>query len=465
MAKYKKVEEEAAQFEEKENWLSEIPTLLLDPMEFVKSASKETKWIGWVALGCILANKGFQKIKGWKEETDWTTITFTSETDTYDWLMRWISINPGAKNGRSFSLYPLEKVPVNLRYGSDGPVAASFMGRGAKYRAKEQQAKAELLAREVAMKSRVCLVPAQQMAFTWKDFIISIDMTVENHPTSNGVMVKLSETKEASLRINCRDMDTILDLMNEIREIGDIQSESEDSSPVVYAYADYSGWKCVRECPKNRSVILPDGEYDRLLLDVANFYAMRSWYTEVGIPWRRGYLLHGIPGSGKTSTVIALAQELKMNVGIINLVDLKDRDLQSAIDDMPYNCLLVIEDIDAAFTTDREASEENRTKLTFSGLLNVMDGLATPDGRIMFLTTNHQERLDPAMMRPGRIDKRIEFRTACGEQISALAKRFGATDTEARKYGEDWEQDGISMAVVQERLIELYKKEHFATAK
>jgi chaperone BCS1 len=119
---------------------------------------------------------------------------------------------------------------------------------------------------------------------------------------------------------------------------------------------------------------------------------------------------------------------------------------------MPADSLLLLEDIDCAWN-ERAAKDDAKT-LTFSGLLNVLDGAATPEGRVTFMTTNHKGKLDDALIRPGRVDQQLEFKNATTEQIRELGHRFNksaAIDAEA------WAGEQISMAQVQERLIQLYR--------
>jgi len=115
---------------------------------------------------------------------------------------------------------------------------------------------------------------------------------------------------------------------------------------------------------------------------------------------------------------------------------LDDNSLQTLVSNTPANSILLLEDIDCAFPS-REPEESqldqpfnpysqplNRSKVTLSGLLNILDSVSSEEGRIVFATTNHVDRLDPALMRPGRMDLRIEYKLATREQIIGIFKRF-----------------------------------------
>lgn len=134
------------------------------------------------------------------------------------------------------------------------------------------------------------------------------------------------------------------------------------------------------------------------------FLNSEQWFAHRGIPFRRGYLLYGIPGTGKSTTVHALASELNLPIYILMLsLNLDDSSLADMMRYLPSHCVLLLEDIDAAFKSRVDNSSErkdNESSITLSGLLNAIDGLAAPEGRLLFATTNHVQKLDPALIRP-----------------------------------------------------------------
>ncbi|KAK9464706.1 BCS1 N terminal-domain-containing protein [Lipomyces arxii] len=176
------------------------------------------------------------------------------------------------------------------------------------------------------------------------------------------------------------------------------------------------------------SVILDNGVSERILEDVKDFLGSSKWYNDRGIPYRRGYLLYGPPGSGKSSFIQALAGELDYNICILNLSEqnLTDDRLNHLMNHIPERSILLLEDVDAAFNK-REQSDESGFKLsgvTFSGLLNALDGVASSEERLIFMTTNHPENLDPALVRPGRVDVRELIDNASPDQIKKMFLRF-----------------------------------------
>ncbi|ANB14283.1 bifunctional AAA family ATPase chaperone/translocase BCS1 [Sugiyamaella lignohabitans] len=175
------------------------------------------------------------------------------------------------------------------------------------------------------------------------------------------------------------------------------------------------------------SVILAEGVKERMLDDIKDFLNTSSWYYDRGIPYRRGYLLYGPPGSGKSSVIQALAGELDYNICILNLseITLTDDRLNHLMNHIPERSILLLEDIDAAFNERKQSDDQGfMSGVTFSGLLNALDGVASADERLIFMTTNHPERLDPALIRPGRVDYKECIDNATEYQVRQMFLRF-----------------------------------------
>lgn len=170
-----------------------------------------------------------------------------------------------------------------------------------------------------------------------------------------------------------------------------------------------------------------------VLADLWGFLGSSRWYTERGVPYRRGYMLYGPPGTGKTTTVGVLAAELGFGIASLSLSDgdLSDRCLTSLLRNLPPKTILLIEDADcAAKSRVKENSRVDSSEITMTSLLNAIDGIGSTEGRILFLTTNHPDRLDPALVRPGRIDYRIGLDHATPDQSKQMFIWFfrGAAD-------------------------------------
>ncbi|TDL24820.1 hypothetical protein BD410DRAFT_766331 [Rickenella mellea] len=175
------------------------------------------------------------------------------------------------------------------------------------------------------------------------------------------------------------------------------------------------------------SVVLADGVAERIEQDVRAFLQRRKWYADRGIPYRRGYLLHGPPGSGKSSFIQALAGSLSYDICLLNLSErgLGDDKLNHLLTNAMERSFILIEDIDAAFNKRVQTSEDGyQSSVTFSGFLNALDGVASGEERIIFMTTNHVDRLDPALIRPGRVDLSELIDDALPSQAKNLFTRF-----------------------------------------
>ncbi|KAJ2098306.1 Complex III assembly protein translocase and chaperone, partial [Coemansia sp. RSA 922] len=213
------------------------------------------------------------------------------------------------------------------------------------------------------------------------------------------------------------------------------------------------------------SVILDSGVSEGIVNDVRDFISNGKWYDDRGIPYRRGYLLYGPPGSGKTSFIQALAGELGYNICILNLSErgLTDDRLNHLLTVAPERSLVLLEDVDAAFNRGRQQSEQaayQQSMVTFSGLLNALDGVASSDERIIFMTTNHIERLDPALIRPGRVDTKVFFGNATPHQICKMFTRFYGSEHAgmAQQFARALEGHSVSTAQLQGHFV-VHKRE------
>ncbi|OQV01833.1 hypothetical protein CLAIMM_07124 [Cladophialophora immunda] len=210
------------------------------------------------------------------------------------------------------------------------------------------------------------------------------------------------------------------------KEAHDIATQSVEGKTVIYT-AWGTKWDKFGHPRSKRpleSVILDKGVKERIVADVQDFLSSAKWYYERGIPYRRGYLLYGPPGTGKSSFIQALAGHLNYDIAMLNLSErgLTDDRLNHLLTVIPQRTLVLLEDVDAAFANRRqiEADGYQGANVTFSGLLNALDGVGSAEERIIFLTTNHVDRLDEALVRPGRVDMTVRLGEATAYQIEQL---------------------------------------------
>lgn len=199
------------------------------------------------------------------------------------------------------------------------------------------------------------------------------------------------------------------------------------------------------------SVCLPEGMAEDLLREIKDFLAAQQRYADLGIPWRLGYLLEGPPGTGKSTLARALAGEFTLPVYAPILRDkgLSDAMLARLLGNVPSRSIVLLEDIDCV-TPARQGEQSD--SLTLSGLLNCVDGPMAMEGRILLMTTNAPETLDPALLRPGRVDRRIHLGPATAGQAESIYLRFHPdAEASARAFGR--EMAGQTMAEIQGKLL------------
>jgi chaperone BCS1 len=233
-----------------------------------------------------------------------------------------------------------------------------------------------------------------------------------------------------------------------------------------------ASWDCVAfNHPSTFENLALDPELRRRIVDdLRSFCGSQRAYRRLGRAWKRGYLLHGPPGTGKTSLVAAIANLLHYDVYDLELTSVRDNaQLKSLLIDTSRKSLVVIEDIDCAFASrgnasppptsssndskksrrgddddgdkdgegvDDDGDKDGRggrssrgigsSSFTLSGLLNFADGLwsGCAEERIFIFTTNFKERLDPALLRPGRMDMHIHLSYRSMPVVEQLANNY-----------------------------------------
>ncbi|KAI0697818.1 hypothetical protein C8T65DRAFT_17642 [Cerioporus squamosus] len=397
---------------------SESPDALSLPrMVFMLlSASAFWDWAKLLLIGALVEGLRRSLRTAWEKLTRslWVTATFEFDDDAADWLMHWLS---------------KEKV---FQYARD--IEVSTRGGMIDDLGDNDDPDAE---------DNVVFLPSTEQTYSmWykrRYMVIGRDRVTNAFGRS---------TDYLQLRMLTRSPALLRDLLREARKA--YKAANEDLIEVSVA-EDGDRWRRVAMQTKRPqcSVILDPGVLELVLDDAKDFLSSRKWYADRGIPFRRGYLLHGAPGAGKTSMIHTIAGELNLSVYILSLTvsGLNDNSLKSLISNLPKSCIILMEDIDAAFTrsikrdiVDPEAHstpaaapsedkgdagrETQMGGVTLSGLLNALDGIAAQEGRILFATTNSYGALDPALLRPGRLDLHVEFHLASAYQVKELFKRF-----------------------------------------
>ncbi|KAJ7217406.1 P-loop containing nucleoside triphosphate hydrolase protein [Mycena haematopus] len=400
-----------------------MPTDLSSLFALLASFSALRDWMKLVVVGGVIEMcrrfffGGYAKIVN----SFYLTACFDEQDTSYTWMMVWLSKQPSWSKARDVQVSTnnvVSTAAISLDDDDEGTLR---------------------------FKSSRKLTYLPSPSITYNLWYKRRWMTITRIQNQTGWYGSKEQTLHVS--ILTRDHSVLVSLLQEARR--DYLS-AQQHKMCVYVSDTSNNW-CHRACREKRSmnsIILDPGVKDILIEDAKDFLSSKEWYAERGIPHRRGYLLYGAPGSGKTSFIHAVAGELGLDVYILSLsrIGLDDSALGELVNALPARCVALMEDIDAAFTSglNRDAantveSQDNNagkptmpgapapattSRLSLSGLLNALDGVGAQEGRILFATTNRYSALDPALIRPGRMDLHIEFTLASKFQAKQLFSRF-----------------------------------------
>jgi chaperone BCS1 len=266
---------------------------------------------------------------------------------------------------------------------------------------------------------------------------------------SRSIMMKYSG--ELTLECLGRSLDPIKALLEESQTY---YLEKTMSSTTVYR-ANGPHWGRITSRPSRdiETVILEKAKKEELLQDINEYLHPRTrrWYANHGIPYRRGYLFSGPPGTGKTSLTAALAGVFGLDIYVLSLLDpyCNEDALVRLFSSVPSRCIVLLEDVDAAGLKRADDPRLNKklkegeteekdtglppkpvTAISLSGLLNAIDGVSSSEGRILVMTTNKPKDLDQALTRPGRVDMHVSFSLPqSAEIIEMFISMYRETET------------------------------------
>lgn len=201
----------------------------------------------------------------------------------------------------------------------------------------------------------------------------------------------------------------------------------EDNRVKIYTsvWGDWA-FHSKRDVKSLENTILNEEDKKFLTEDIMSFEGKSSWYKDVNLFYKRTYLLYGPPGTGKTTLSFAIASQTGRSIYVLSLSSVaSDETMIRLFSSLEKGSLLLIEDVDAAFV--QRENKENKG-VSFSCLLNCIDGAFSKDNVVTIMTTNHIEKLDPALLRPGRVDVKMEVPKATEREISEFLSLFYQTE-------------------------------------
>ncbi|KAI0206711.1 P-loop containing nucleoside triphosphate hydrolase protein [Astrocystis sublimbata] len=226
-------------------------------------------------------------------------------------------------------------------------------------------------------------------------------------------------------------------LVHTCQEYADRQTEF---FVIIYARDRYGmSWQPKARKPIRRveTVHFDDALKQALLADIRKYLdpATKRLYQSRSMPYRRGYLFFGPPGTGKSSLATALAGEFGLDLYEVKIPCVaSDQDLEQMFQEIPPQCIVLLEDVDAIWNRDSDKDEGQaaaQSKCTLSGLLGVIDGVGSAEGRIVIMTTNKPDRLDSALVRPGRVDMKILLGPISQKSAQQMFIRMFTPDAES----------------------------------
>jgi chaperone BCS1 len=373
------------------------------------------------------------------------------DDEMYNMVMAWVAKQQFAKNSRRFV--------ANTNLNSRMWWLFRDSGDDAEDEDEEDEGNRSLMSSLRGKKRKLQFTPSFGTHYFWykgRPFIFS--RTQDRNQNAWGTV---SERENVSLSSFGRDTSLLKDLLDECRAA--FQKEDEKKT-IIYrgglkkGTAEPDWTRCsARPSRAFSTVVLDESVKQGLLDDMADYLHPRTrrWYSNRGIPYRRGYLMTGPPGTGKSSLSFAIAGYFRLKIYIVSLNSpaMNEENLGNLFADLPKKCLVLLEDIDTAglthtrgdmpteepapleklpgsetTTTTTDSSSKNSSgRISLSALLNILDGVASQEGRVLVMTTNHIEKLDEALIRPGRVDMVIKFGLATTDMIITIFRTIFAT--------------------------------------
>lgn len=257
------------------------------------------------------------------------------------------------------------------------------------------------------------------LSINYQDQNIQISHQREGKP--KGTNYNIAYFESLILKTNAEDgKELFKKLIEDAREF----CEDKQEGKIITKILKKGTWTTLSRLPKRSLDTIYLNNKNLIIDDINKFLSEEESYHQFGIPYKRNYLFEGLPGTGKSSFIFSIASLLNRDLYMISFSrEVEDAELMMAITNIPDKSILVLEDIDSLFV-GRRNNENVGLSISFSSILNFLDGSAIKHGLITFLTTNYVNRLDSALIRQGRIDKVLTFEYTNENTLKEMFTKF-----------------------------------------
>lgn len=296
----------------------------------------------------------------------------------------------------------------------------------------------------------------QEIQIEYKGNRFLVEFKIQENNRNNNInnnlinySLSMMNQEKPAILLSLNNKDNSKTNMNKVKDLLDdltkfyLDVQRKENGRFRYENTE-SRWHRIQKLSSCRgldSVALDKNQEILIKKEITTFVNDKKFYEKTGMPYRRGILLFGNPGTGKTSLVNAISSHLSRDIYYLNLRIVKDdNELSTLFSAVPSNQLIVLEDVDSQSNVllkrDSTIIPENFSNVqlksksqiicnfSLSKLLNCLDGHIMAEGNIIIMTTNHVNHLDPAVIRPGRMDLHLELGYCTRYQIKTMLNTF-----------------------------------------
>jgi hypothetical protein len=274
----------------------------------------------------------------------------------------------------------------------------------------------------VRSKQMLFLIPKYTFSFKYKEEMLVFSYKkCQDSVVDRGTVVRMEQ-----IELSGKSVETLQEFLYEIEKLEFMVSENK---LIKYIWKD-SYWKYCNGFKRRKldTLYLPELQKNHVVNEIDKFINLsdipddtkESIYNSLCIPERKVFLFWGIPGTGKTTFIRSIASHFNKNIAIVkNTHNIDDASLENMLEELPRNCIILFEDIDSLF---QGRSNVANTNITFSGLLNFLDGIIDYDKLLIFITTNSISHIDDALRR--RVDVFLEFTYIKKHEVKQMFTKF-----------------------------------------